>query len=138
MAVLPVRDVDLHGRPSISLGELDHLDDRSVAPVATLLPALDPTPMGWKQRALFLGVDPAEVFDRAGNIGPTLWGDGEVIGSWAVTRSGDVRTTISADRGRKASRAVDEAAARLLPRLQGAVVTPAARTLLEVLLSRRS
>ena len=139
VAALPVREVDLHGRPGIGLGDLDHLHDLADppgAPVATLLPALDPTPMGWKQRDWFLGVDPAEIFDRAGNIGPTTWWDGEVIGSWAVTASGDVRTTISADRGAEAVRAVEEAAARLHPSLQGAMVTPAARTPLEVRLSR--
>ena len=138
VAALPVRDVDLHGRPGIGLGELDQLDRPAEAPVATLLPALDPTPMGWKQRDWFLGVEPAMVFDRAGNIGPTVWWDGEVIGSWAVSMSGDVRTTIATDRGGEAGRAVEEAAGHLHPRLQGAVVTPAARTPLEVSLARGS
>ena len=137
VAGLPVHDVDLHGYPGIALGELGHLDQPSEAPVATLLPALDPTPMGWKQRDWFLAVDPARIFDRAGNIGPTVWWDGEVIGSWAVTPAGDVRTAIVADRGGECGRAVEEAAAHLHPRLEGAVVTPAARTPLEVSLSHQ-
>jgi hypothetical protein len=40
--------------------------------------------MGWKTRDWFLGIDPGHVFDRAGNIGPTLWFNGEIIGSWAI------------------------------------------------------
>ncbi len=135
LARLPVQEVDLHGRRGIALpvddapcGE-DGLDEP--APVAALLPALDPTPMGWKQRDWFLDVDPGSIFDRAGNIGPTLWWDGQVIGSWAVGSSGEIRTAMVADRGRDAHDAVDRAAGRLQARLGGTVVTPAVRTPLE-------
>ena len=78
-------EVDLHGRPGIALADSgDDLDDQQPdEPVAALLPALDPTPMGWKDREWFLGIDPAGLFDRAGNIGPTVWWDGEIVGSWA-------------------------------------------------------
>ena len=132
LADLPLVEVDLHGQAGLVLeGDLDDLEDAPPPPVATLLPALDPTPMGWKQRAWFLGVEPERLFDRAGNIGPTLWWAGEVVGSWATTPRGDVRTTLTADRGAEAVRAVEDAAARLHPRLDGAVVTPAARTPLE-------
>jgi hypothetical protein len=87
--------------------------------------------MGWKRRDWFMAVDPDQVFDRAGNIGPTLWWDGEVIGSWAITADASVRTAILADRGSDARRAVDRAALQLQTRLDGAVVTPAVRTPLE-------
>ena len=33
-----------------------------VAPVATLLPALDPTPMGWQERDWFLGQHRSALF----------------------------------------------------------------------------
>jgi hypothetical protein len=105
-------------------------------PVATLLPALDPTPMGWRRRDWFLGIDPNLVFDRAGNIGPTLWWDGEIIGSWAVAPTGEVRTVVLADRGADAATAALDAASRLQQRLQGTVVTSVIRTPLERSLTR--
>ncbi len=140
LAGLTVEDVDLHGRPGIALAEPDRAPDESdeVAPAAALLPALDPTPMGWKHRDWYLSIDPAAVFDRAGNIGPTLWWDGEIIGSWAVTATGEVCTAILVDRGRDANAAVEHMAQRLPGRLGGAVVTPAARTPLEQELARPS
>jgi Winged helix DNA-binding domain len=133
---LPVHEVDLHGQPGIALTDFDETEtidagDRDAEPVAALLPALDPTPMGWKHRDWFLGIDPSAIFDRAGNIGTTLWWDGEIIGSWAVTPSGDVRTAIVAARGKETRAAVDRAAAQLHEQLNGAVVTPAVRTTLE-------
>jgi hypothetical protein len=56
-------------------------------------------PHGWKYRDWFLGIDHRTVFDRAGNIGPAVWWNGEIIGSWAVTAAGEIRTRLLADRG---------------------------------------
>ena len=75
--------------------------------------------------------DPAEVFDRAGNIGPTVWWDGEIVGSWAITRNGDLRWKVIVDRGRQALHAIEHAASQLHARLDGAVITPTVRTPLE-------
>lgn len=97
-------------------------------PTAALLPALDPTPMGWKERSWFLPEDPAPLYDRNGNIGPTVWWGGEVVGAWAVRRDGAVVTRLLADRGQEAIGAVRDAAERLQARLEGAVVTPSFRT----------
>ncbi len=83
--------------------------------------------MGWRERGWFTAADRAELYDRAGNIGPTVWWDGELVGVWASTPSG-IRTELLADRGAEAAAAVDAAAAALEPRLEGAVVVPAART----------
>lgn len=129
---LPVQDVDLHGESGIALADHD-LDDAEAAagPTAALLPALDSTPMGWKQRDWFFGIPQHHVFDSRGNIGNTLWWDGEVIGSWAVAATGEIRTIAVADRGTEARAAVQDVAARLQERLQGAVITPAIRTPLE-------
>lgn len=135
---LDVAELDLHGRPGIDLPDPGVPDPTDAEPpgteIACLLPSLDPTPMGWRHRGWFTAVDPALVYDRAGNIGPTVWWNGEIIGSWAST-SGGIRTHIAADRGRAAAAAVDQAAAALHTRLDGAVVTPAVRTLLERRLS---
>ena len=130
-------DVDLHGRPGIAPIDIDNdLDDHQpTEPMAALLPTLDPTPMGWKDRHWFLGIDPAEVFDHAGNVGPTVWWDGEIVGSWAITPNGDLRWKVTVDRGSQARNAIEHAAARLHGRLEGAVITPAIRTPLERSLS---
>jgi hypothetical protein len=103
----------------------------AVAPTAALLPALDPTPMGWKAKDWFLAIDPGLIYDRAGNIGPTLWWDGQIIGSWAITPDATIMTKVIADRGADANAAIDHAAAQLHARLSGTVVTPAVRTPLE-------
>jgi hypothetical protein len=59
----------------------------------SLLPALDATPMGWKERHWYLGEAaefPGPLFDRNGNIGPTVWQDGQVVGAWAQRDDGRV------------------------------------------------
>ena len=126
---LEIEEVDLHGQPGIALARSAEAPPGH--PAATLLPALDPTPMGWKNREWFLGIDTSLVFDRAGNIGPTLWWDGEIIGSWTVAPNGDLRTKVVADRGAEAKAAIERTASQLHARLNGAAVTPAIRTPLE-------
>jgi hypothetical protein len=91
---------------------------------AVLLPALDPTPMGWKQRDWFLPEDRTELYDRMGNIGPTVWWAGEVVGGWATRTDGTIATRLLTDRGEAAARAVAQAAETLQTRLEGAAITP--------------
>lgn len=107
-------------------------------PAATLLPALDPTPMGFRHKDGLTGIDRRLIFDRAGNIGPTLWWDGEIVGSWAIAAGGEIRTRQLADRGAEARDAIERAAARLQRRLAGTGGTPAIRTPLERALTRPS
>jgi hypothetical protein len=130
---LDLDEVDVHGRPGIDLRSAEPV--RPTERAACLLPCLDPTPMGWKHRDWFTAVDPALIYDQAGNIGPTIWWNGELIGSWASTAHG-IRIKIVADRGREATAAVDDAADHLQRRLSGAIVTPAVRTPLERLLTK--
>ncbi|GAA1428944.1 winged helix DNA-binding domain-containing protein [Microlunatus lacustris] len=61
-------------------------------PWVAALPGLDPTTMGWKERAWYLPPAAGEAFDRNGNAGPTLWVDGRVVGAWAQTRDGRLLT----------------------------------------------
>ena len=71
----------------------DDVDE--VAPVdgwVAVLPGLDPTTMGWKERGWYLPEAAADAFDRMGNAGPTLWVDGRVVGAWAQTAEGELRT----------------------------------------------
>jgi hypothetical protein len=59
-------------------------------PWVALLPGLDPTTMGWRERAWYLGAHAGALFDRNGNAGPTIWADGRVIGGWAQRHDGRI------------------------------------------------
>ncbi|GAA4153766.1 winged helix DNA-binding domain-containing protein [Actinomadura keratinilytica] len=104
---------------------------RDAEPWAALLPALDPTPMGWQERGWFLGDRAPMLFDRNGNIGPTVWWDGRVVGGWAQRPDGEVVTRLLEDVGADARAAVDAEAARIAAFLGGIRVTPRFRTPLE-------
>ncbi|RAG83407.1 winged helix DNA-binding domain-containing protein [Streptacidiphilus pinicola] len=102
------------------------------APRAALLPALDPTAMGWRSRAWY--TDPAhaaQLFDRTGNIGPTVWWNGHVVGGWAQPADGSVAWRLLEDVGDEADSAVRAEAERLTAFLGDARVTPRFRTPLE-------
>ncbi|OZE72532.1 hypothetical protein CH306_14780 [Rhodococcus sp. 15-725-2-2b] len=96
-----------------------------------LLPALDPTPMGWKHRAWYLGEHKAPLFDTFGNIGPTIWSGGRIVGGWAVTGSGEVVTEFLEDVGSPVSKAVAAEAERITTLLDGTPVVPSFPTPLE-------
>jgi hypothetical protein len=61
-------------------------DEASVA----LLPGLDPTPMGWKERDWYLDGHGARLFDTNGNVGPTVWAGGRIVGGWSQRPDGEV------------------------------------------------
>jgi len=92
-------EVDLDGIPGwVAAG-----DDKRVGapkPWVAILPALDPTTMGWKQRDWYLPADhAAALFDRNGNGGPTIWADGEIVGGWAQRPSGEIAIRVLTDVG---------------------------------------
>lgn len=123
--------VDLDGAAGIVLAD----DLEPVAepePWAALLPALDPTAMGYKHRDWYLPPEhrPA-LFDRSGNVGPTLWWDGRVVGGWAVRPDGTVAWRALEPLGADATRAIEAEAERLRAWLGGTVVKPRFRTPLE-------
>jgi len=80
--------------------------------------------MGWRQRDWFLGPHASMLFDRSGNIGPTVWSDGRVVGGWAQRRTGEVVVRMFEDVGRRVRRAIDAEAANLAAWLGTAVVSP--------------
>ena len=130
LAALPVTEVDLDGQPGVMLaGDLEFPAD--APPAAALLPALDPTPMGWQSRSWYLGPHAAALFDRTGNIGPTVWWAGRVAGGWAQRASGEVTYRLLEDIGADAADAVSAAAAALEAWLGPGRVTPRFRTPLE-------
>ena len=63
---------------------------RRVAAALDQVPALDPTAMGWSQRDWYLGPHKEALFDRSGNVGPTIWWNGRIVGGWAQRRSGEI------------------------------------------------
>ena len=130
LAALPVTDVDLDGQAGVALA--DDLDFAATAPpVAALLPGLDPTPMGWQARAWFLGPHAPTLFDRTGNIGPTVWWAGRVVGGWAQRASGEVVCLLLEDIGADGEAAVAARAAALEAWLGASRVAPRFRTPLE-------
>ena len=103
-------EADLEGTP----GWLS-ADDPPVGPVepwVAALPGLDPTIMGWKQRDWYLPSTSMEVFDRAGNGGPSLWVDGRVVGAWAQAKDGLIHTyyfeRVAAARRREIDQRIDQ------------------------------
>ena len=130
LAALPVRDVDLDGQPGVLLAD-DELPDDAVGPVASLLPALDPTPMGGQARGWYLGPHGPALFDRTGNIGPTVWWQGRIVGGWAQRPSGEVACRLLEDVGPDATAAISAEADALEAWLGPARITPRFRTPLE-------
>ncbi|MEU7555984.1 winged helix DNA-binding domain-containing protein [Streptomyces sp. NPDC044571] len=101
-------------------------------PWAAFLPGLDPSSMGWADRSFHLDTAHRSVlFDYAGNIGPTVWWNGEIVGGWAQRADGEIVWRLLADRGRTAEEAITAEAARLGRWVGDARITPRFRTPLE-------
>jgi Winged helix DNA-binding domain len=82
-------------------------------PAALLLPELDPTLMGWKQRDWYLGPHASHLFDRNGNGGQTVWWDGRAVGGWHQRADGSVGVHMLEKVSRPADRAIGERADQL-------------------------
>jgi hypothetical protein len=89
-----------------------------------LLPSLDPTTMGWRQRAWYLGEHAPQLFDGNGNAGPTVWADGAIVGGWAQRRDGEVVVELLEDVGGETEGAVRRAADELQRWLGATRITP--------------
>jgi hypothetical protein len=123
-------EVELDGEPGVVLA--DDLEPAGpVEPWVALLPALDPTAMGWAGRAWYLGKHGTALFDRSGNVGPTVWSDGRIVGGWAQRKDGEVVFRLLEDIGSQAVSAVEAEAERLTEQLGDTRITPRFRTPLE-------
>jgi hypothetical protein len=112
LATIGAVEVDLDGQRGFVLpGDLEPTPKPK--PWVALLPALDPTTMGWQIRDWYLGGHKSALFDRNGNAGPTVWVEGRIVGGWAMRANGEVVTRLLEDVGRGAARAVEAEAARL-------------------------
>jgi hypothetical protein len=128
------------GLDSGSIGWLmpdDTEADDEVDPWAALLPVLDPTVMGWKERDWYLGEHAAALFDRNGNAGPTVWWNGRVVGGWAGRKDGEIAFRLLEDVGTDAVRAIGAQAEQLQSWLGEMKVTPRFATPLAKELSNR-
>ncbi|ATL71742.1 winged helix DNA-binding domain-containing protein [Nocardia terpenica] len=111
LAQLPIAEVDLDGGTGVLLA--DDLDPvPAPEPWAALLPALDATPMGWQRRDWFLGPHAPDLFDRNGNVGPTVWWDGRIVGGWAQRKDGEIAWRLLEDVGADARAAITAEAER--------------------------
>ena len=112
LAAVPHEAVDLDGRAGYALA--DDLDaTEAPEPSAALLPTLDPTTMGWKERDWYLGPHAAVLFDSNGNAGPTVWWDGRVVGGWSQRRDGEIAYRLLEDVGADAEELVEVEAERV-------------------------
>ncbi|QRP43785.1 winged helix DNA-binding domain-containing protein [Amycolatopsis sp. FDAARGOS 1241] len=130
LAAVDTTDVDLDGEPGLVLSD-DLGPVPEPEPWVALLPALDPTAMGWSARDWYVGPHRAALFDRSGNIGPTVWADGRVVGAWAQQPSGEIALRLLEDPGRERTAAVEAEAARLQTWLGETRVVPKFRTPVE-------
>jgi hypothetical protein len=90
--------------------------------------------MGWQERDWYLAPSlRTPLFDGSGNVGPTVWWNGRVVGGWAQRADGEiVWRLLDADGvGREARAAIDVEAARLSAWVGATRITPRFRTPLE-------
>jgi hypothetical protein len=123
LRALEAVEVDLGGATGYVLDE-DEAPVEPPAPAAALLPTLDSTTMGWKEREWYLGPHGQHLFDRNGNAGPTVWWDGRVVGGWAQRRDGEIVFELLEDVGSEAVAAVEAEAERLAAWVGDARVSP--------------
>ncbi|MCX5047667.1 MULTISPECIES: winged helix DNA-binding domain-containing protein [unclassified Streptomyces] len=130
------------GARSVALDEgTGYVVDGDVEPVAgpaqpwaALLPGLDPAAMGWRERDWYLAPELRPLlFDRSGNVGPTVWWDGRVVGGWAQRLDGEIvwRVLVPSGVGREAEAAIGAEVQRLQGWLGTTKVTPRFRTPVE-------
>jgi Winged helix DNA-binding domain len=126
LARLRATEVDLDGVAGFVLPD-DVEPVPAPEPWAALLPPLDPTPMGWARREWFLGEHGPALFDRNGNVGPTVWWDSRIVGGWAHRADGSIACRFLEDVGAEAVAAVHAAAERLAARLGPVRITARTR-----------
>ncbi|HSJ74333.1 MAG TPA: winged helix DNA-binding domain-containing protein [Miltoncostaeaceae bacterium] len=131
LARLETAEVDLGGGAAGVLLAEDLEPVAAPEPWVALLPALDPTPMGWLERSWFLGDHGPPLFDRSGNIGPSVWADGRIVGGWAQRRDGEVAVRLLEDVEAGARATIGAAAERLAAWLGDVRLMPRFRTPLE-------
>ena len=126
-AEIGVVEVSLGGGTGMALpDDLESTDDPG--DWAALLPALDPTVMGWSERTWFLGPHAKALFDTNGNAGPTVWLNGRIVGGWAQRADGEIAIRLLEDVGADHLSLIDAEAERMTKWLDQVRVIPRFRT----------
>ncbi len=94
LAELSAVAVELKGGSTGWVLPEDVEEDPPAEPWVALLPVLDPTVMGWKERSFYLGDHAPQLFDGNGNAGTTVWVDGRVVGCWVQDDAGSVQVRL--------------------------------------------
>lgn len=124
--------VEVELNDGIGLIHPDDLDQVEPPPTwVALLPSLDPTTMGWKERGWYLGDQKSDLFDRNGNAGPTVWANGRVIGGWSQRETGEIVYELDDSVDGETADRVGERAAELGQWLGEVRVTPRFRSPLD-------
>lgn len=126
LSTIDADEVQLDGETGYVLSG-DHAgpdDEPHAKPWCALLPSLDPTAMGWFERDWYLGPHRAQVFDRNGNAGPTVWVNGRIVGAWRQDDAGRVELVLLEKVGRRAASALAARAEELTNWLGGVRVSP--------------
>ncbi|MDO9353352.1 MAG: winged helix DNA-binding domain-containing protein [Solirubrobacteraceae bacterium] len=119
-AELGVVEVGLEDQDAVGYLLPDDLDpEPAVEPWGALLPSLDPTTMGWNERAWYLGPHKEQLFDRNGNAGPAIWWDGRIVGGWRQHADGAVELQWLEDVGADARTEIERQAEALTAWLEG-------------------
>lgn len=120
-------EVDLDGGTGYLLPE----DIEAVQPPehwVALLPSLDPTTMGWKERDWYMSGHEAVLFDSNGNAGPTIWVDGRVVGGWAKRKDGHLAHELFEDVGAETEELIEGRIAELQTWFGEVTITPRFRS----------
>jgi len=138
LAAIAAREVSVdEGRAYVTADDV--APEGPVEPWAALLPALDPTAMGWQARDWYLAPELRPLlFDRSGNVGPTVWWDGRVVGGWAQRADGEIAWRLLDEKGvgREAKAAIAAEVERLRAWMGTSRVTPRFPTPLDKELAR--
>ena len=134
LTAINAQEVTLDGGATGYVNAGDAVPGPAADPWIALLPALDATTMGWKERDWYLGPHRPRLFDTNGNAGPTIWLDGRIVGGWGQRLTGEIATLLMEDVGTEAERWIAEEAARLQTWIGPARVSGSFRTPTEIAL----
>jgi hypothetical protein len=127
LAAIGAVEVSVESGPAYLLPD-DLEQTEPVAPWVALLPGLDPTTMGWKEREWYLGPHYPRLFDSNGNAGQTVWVDGRIVGGWGQRPTGEITWDLLEDVGPEAMTEIRRQAEELREWIGDKVVTPRFRS----------
>lgn len=119
-------DIEEGGTGYLHPEDLDPVEDP--VPWVSLVPSLDSTTMGWKERDWYMGRHGSILFDRNGNAGPTIWSNGKVVGGWAQRKDGEIAYEVFEDVGTDVAQMIEARAAQLRVWMGETVITPRFRS----------